>query len=173
MAEFLEAYKKTAIHEGGYANVRGDRGGETYKGIARNIHPKWQGWAYVDKAKPLKHNAIIRSDELDSLVKLFYKRNFWDRIKGDYIRDQRLAEFLYDYYVHSGARAIKKIQKLANVDDDGILGNITLGVINNADPNKLFQALKTERRNFLTALSKQAGQAKFRKGWMNRVDSFS
>ncbi|MBX9449807.1 MAG: hypothetical protein KL787_08850, partial [Taibaiella sp.] len=26
------------------ANVAGDRGGETYKGIARNIHPKWQGW---------------------------------------------------------------------------------------------------------------------------------
>ncbi|MBX9449808.1 MAG: hypothetical protein KL787_08855 [Taibaiella sp.] len=97
---------------------------------------------------------------------------FWDRIKGDYIQDQKLAEFLYDYYVHSGARAIKKVQNLAGVADDGIFGNITLRAINNTDPVRLFQDLKTERRNFLTSLSKQSGQAKFLKGWMHRINTY-
>lgn len=31
------------IHEGGYSNDPIDLGGETYKGIARNAHPNWQG----------------------------------------------------------------------------------------------------------------------------------
>ncbi|RYD50653.1 MAG: hypothetical protein EOP52_13405, partial [Sphingobacteriales bacterium] len=36
MADFLTAYKRTAVAEGGYANDPDDLGGETYKGIARN-----------------------------------------------------------------------------------------------------------------------------------------
>lgn len=172
MAEFLEAYRRTAIHEGGYANVKGDRGGETYKGIARVYHPHWEGWKLVDRAKPLRHNAFIKSDVLDSLVKQFYKRHFWDKIQGDYIRDQRTAEFLYDYMVHSGKRAIVRVQRILGVWDDGILGNITLRALNNADPDDVFNQLKSERRTFLRGLASKPGQSKFLKGWMNRIDSF-
>ena len=41
MAEFSEAFTQTAAHEGGYSNDPLDRGGETYRGIARVHHPDW------------------------------------------------------------------------------------------------------------------------------------
>ena len=34
--------------EGGYANMEGDSGGETYKGISRKWFPKWEGLKIID-----------------------------------------------------------------------------------------------------------------------------
>ena len=45
--------------ESGYANVSGDLGGETYRGITRKNFPKWDGWKIVDENKPLKKGEII------------------------------------------------------------------------------------------------------------------
>lgn len=132
MAEFLEAHKKTAVYEGGYANVSGDRGGETYKGIARNFWPQWAGWAIVDKNKPLKHNQSIKDDQLESLVKQFYKRNFWDKVEGDAIDDQDIAFKLYDLAVTSGIpRSIKHIQSVLGLPETGKIDKKTLDAINN------------------------------------------
>ncbi len=38
---FDELFDGVIKHEGYYANVTGDNGGETYMGVARNLHPKW------------------------------------------------------------------------------------------------------------------------------------
>lgn len=170
MANFKQAYELTAINEGGYANVLGDRGGETYKGIARNMHPNWRGWAIVDKHKPLKHNVYIKSIELDNLVESFYKLNFWDKVKGDLIQDQKVANFLYDYYVHSGNRASKQVQKLVSVNIDGVIGAKSIEAINNT--KSLFTSLYNERKSFLTSLSKQSNQSKFLQGWLNRINKY-
>ncbi|HRB78968.1 MAG TPA: putative peptidoglycan-binding domain-containing protein, partial [Niabella sp.] len=55
---------------------------------------------------------------------------------------------------------------------DGVVGAVTLTTINGRDAKTLFDALKRERTIFLTQLSHQPGQAKFRTGWLNRVNSF-
>lgn len=132
MAEFLAAHKKTAVHEGGYANVAADRGGETYKGIARNFWPNWPGWAIVDRNKPLKHNAKIKDQELESLVNMFYKRNFWDKIAGDAIDDQETAFKLYDFAVTSGQpKSIQQIQKVLGLPETGKITQALIEAINN------------------------------------------
>lgn len=132
MAEFLAAHKKTDTHEGGFANVKGDRGGETYAGVARNMWPKWEGWKIVDKYKPLKHNQKIKDVELESMVKLFYKRNFWDKIGGDAIDDQEVAFKLYDFAVTSGQpRSIKNIQEVLGIPATGVIDSKTIEAINN------------------------------------------
>ncbi len=132
MAEFLEAHKKTAVNEGGYANVKGDRGGETYKGIARNFHPKWEGWKIIDNLKPLRHNAHINNSDLESQVKLFYKRKFWDAIGGDAIEDQEVAFRLYDFGVTSGQpRSIKQIQNVLGLPETGKITKTLIEAINN------------------------------------------
>lgn len=41
MKTFNELFEGVIKHEGYYANVIGDRGGETYMGVARNLHPNW------------------------------------------------------------------------------------------------------------------------------------
>jgi hypothetical protein len=51
MSEFQPALQKVLAHEGGYVNDPDDPGGETYKGIARNMHSKWGGWVYIDLCK--------------------------------------------------------------------------------------------------------------------------
>ena len=50
MANFDSAFDKMIRNEGGFklTNIAGDRGGQTYAGIARNVHPGWPGWRFVD-----------------------------------------------------------------------------------------------------------------------------
>jgi lysozyme family protein len=45
MADFLPAFERMIRDEGGYklVNVAGDRGGQTYAGIARKMNPDWAG----------------------------------------------------------------------------------------------------------------------------------
>ena len=115
MADFNIAYEPTSKNEGGYANVSGDTGGETYAGISRKWFPKWDGWAIVDKNKPLRHNQIIKDDKLKSMVKSFYKKEFWDKVWGDRINNQDVANRTYDFAVNAGVGAsIKNIQKSLN-----------------------------------------------------------
>ena len=54
MAEFDISFQKVLSYEGGYVNDPDDPGGETYKGIARKMNSKWDGWVLVDllKQKP-------------------------------------------------------------------------------------------------------------------------
>jgi lysozyme family protein len=118
MADFLTAYKRTSRYEGGYANDAADRGGETYKGIARKMHPNWQGWVIIDAYKKdhgqLKRGAIINDPRLDDMVIEFYRREFWNKVRGDDVKDQDLANMLYDDAVNTGPKpAIKKLQTAA------------------------------------------------------------
>ena len=51
MADFTQAFQLMIVHEGGYVNDPDDPGGETYKGVARKIFSKWDGWTKVDTLK--------------------------------------------------------------------------------------------------------------------------
>mgnify|MGYP001254997201 CR=1 FL=1 len=131
MADFLKAYKITNNFEGGWNHVHGDRGGETYCGIARNFFPKWKGWAIVDSKKPLSHNAIIKDDTLHSLVMDFYKSEFWDKVKGDSIKSQLKANQIYDMAVNSGiSTAVKIAQKTLGLPESGKMDLQTLNKLN-------------------------------------------
>lgn len=131
MAEFLVAYKKTAGNEGGYANVSNDTGGETYAGISRKWFPNWPGWKIVDKCKPLKHNEKIKNTELESMVRQFYKMEFWNKVGGDFIGDQLTAERLYDFGVNAGqGRSITQIQEALGLPATGKITPALLEAIN-------------------------------------------
>jgi lysozyme family protein len=116
MADFLKAHKKTAFNEGGYANDPKDRGGETWKGIARNFWPNWEGWAIVDSYK--KKNGfpgnLKNAPGLEDMVLKFYRKNFWNPIRGDEIEKQDVADPIYDMAVNSGVpTAIRLAQDAA------------------------------------------------------------
>lgn len=172
MANFLPAYNRTKKYEGGWADVPGDRGGKTYMGIASAAHPGWRGWALLKKYQPLRDNQIVNDLEIHKAVEELYNEKFWKLIKGDGIRDQKLAELLYDYTVHSGTRSIKSLQKIIGMVQDGNIGPKTLDAMNAVNAKGLFNALKAERAAFLTALSQKPGQQKFKAGWLARVNSF-
>jgi lysozyme family protein len=48
---FEDTMKHVEEMEGGWANNPADSGGETFRGIARNFHKSWPGWA-IDRRGP-------------------------------------------------------------------------------------------------------------------------
>ena len=163
MADFLPAYQKTIVAEGGLklTNISGDAGGQTYAGISRHANPQWEGWELVDKG--------ITPPE--RLVQVFYKSFYWDCIMGDKLDNQDTAENLFDFAVNGGVDTAKHLaQHAAKVTPDRIFGSKTIIAINSMD-QELFQLrfdiYKIDRyRDIVTA---KPVNAKFLLGWINRT----
>lgn len=173
MASFETAYNKyIKPNEGGYSNVAGDKGGETYAGIARNYFPTWAGWSYIDSQKA--GGTIPRGKMFPAVqqyVDQFY-RDWWNSKLFGRINSQDIANLLFDYNVNSGALAIKAIQRIVGVSADGAMGPVTIAAINKQDPAKVYNALKAERKALYDRLAQQPDQAQFYNGWMARLKKF-
>lgn len=180
---FREALNKTLSHEGYYANVPGDKGGETYRGIARNFHPDWPGWPIIDKAKAKNGGALpwnhkINSHVLDEQVENLYLEKFWAPIHLDRVADASLRGFIFDFYVNSRRSGIRVVQHTLRerfghaLLIDGIMGMKTVDAVNNCEPQSLFKALKIARGRFYRKIARYGDNQKFLGGWLNRLDSF-
>ncbi len=77
---FDELFDGVIKYEGYYANVTGDKGGETYMGVARKLHPDWEGWKYIDAYKEMhgkiRWNFKIDIPELNQWSKSFTSKPF-------------------------------------------------------------------------------------------------
>ena len=185
MADFEAAYHITMRNEGGYCNTPGDRGGETWKGIARNFHQPWEGWKLVDtiKAKhPASLNAALGADpQLEVLVLSFYKTDFWDCLSLDKIRCQQLANQLFDISVNMGsATAAKFLQQGVNkyvhtpLLVDGNIGPVTVAAVNGLKDKDIYDEinnLRAARYNAIITANKS--QEKFRHSWFSRITPFA
>lgn len=163
MADFLPAYEKVLLAEGGYklTDIANDRGGQTYAGISRKFHPNWTGWAFIDRGETPP----------TALVREFYKAEFWDRVRGDDISDQHTAELLYDFAVNAGvSTTVKLAQIVAGCTPDGKIGPKTLEAWNSIESRMFslsFSIAKITRYRDIVARDKT--QLKFLMGWINRV----
>lgn len=174
MAEFKAAIDKTLKHEGGFSNRKNDYGKLTYMGITERNNPNWEGWKIVRRNRPLEQGAIINDAELMGLVRNQYYKHYWQPIKGDAIESQKVAEFIFDWYVNTGRFAIKLIQRAIGIEDDGVVGNKTIDAINHFDEDALHLLLIRERTEFIDRLvARDNTQKVFYKGWMNRINSFA
>lgn len=140
MADLNKAMYKIVINEGGYVNDPDDAGGETYMGVCRKYYPKLRLWKKIDNLKAKKKtakeiNTILKKDtDVYDEICLIYKENYWDKVKGDKIKSQAIAEELFDDAINCGVvSAIKKLQKALGVTVDGIFGNKTLAVVNHEE----------------------------------------
>lgn len=104
MASYDKYYPKLRLFEGGWVNNPNDSGGETFMGITRKNHPTWVGWKKVDayKAKAGFPGTANRDSELRDLVQKFYKVEYWDPIRADEIKSQKIAEQIVDTGVNMG-----------------------------------------------------------------------
>lgn len=155
MALFETAYKRTAKIEGGYSDRAADRGGETYKGISRRANPGWNGWFLIDarKASPDFPKNLEDYQALQDCIPEFYRAEYWNRINGDLMNSQEIANELYDTAVNMGwitaglflQRSLNILNKkegtYPNVPTDGIIGPKTLFILN--DHKKPAAVLKT------------------------------
>ena len=166
MANFGVFLRKLLRLEGGYTHTKSDKGGCTNQGITINTFRSYYG-AGLD-CNDLKN---IK----ESQVEYIYRDGYWDKCWGDKIADSNLAYLLVDFAVNSGVKkAIKTLQSIIGVEDDGIMGKITLNAINSYyNPKELFDELKEARRQYyLSIVEKNPSQKKFLKGWFNRLDEY-
>jgi hypothetical protein len=166
MADFNAAFDKMIVDEGGYVlhTVPGDTGGMTYAGIARNPNPQWPGWKLID------HGAID-NPLLTGMVRSFYKVEFWDRIRGDELTSQVVAENLFNFGVNTGIKvAVKLAQLIVGATPDGAIGDLTLQKFNNVEPEafrKSYALAKITR--YADICNKNKTQSKFLLGWIQRT----
>ncbi|MFZ4110388.1 MAG: glycoside hydrolase family 108 protein [Polymorphobacter sp.] len=167
MADFARAFERTLMAEGGYqlTNVSGDRGGQTYAGIARNPNPQWPGWAFIDRGE-IPPTQMVRD---------FYRDGWWTPIRGDEIADQRVAESIFDFGVNTSAYgrpavAVKLAQIVAGVTPDGDFGPKTLQAVNAMD-GALFAARYTVAKiaRYRDIVARDRTQIKFLLGWISRA----
>jgi len=163
---FDTAFDRMILNEGGYqlTNVQGDRGGQTYAGIARKFHPGWFGWRYID-------NNDLDNLELSKAVREFYRDEFWDKVSGDAIAKPAIAESIFDFAVNAGvSTAIKLAQIVVGAVPDGRIGPATLAKLNDIDEATfvLKYALAKVAR-YAQICNKDRTQSKFLLGWLNRT----
>ncbi|MCU4166619.1 glycoside hydrolase family 108 protein [Carboxylicivirga caseinilyticus] len=183
MKTFDELFDGMIKHEGYYANVTGDKGGETYMGVARNLHPDWEGWQYIDTYKEtygeISWNFKIDVPQLTQLVKDFYQQTFYKRFKIDEISNGSLQEIIFDWCVNSGVWGARGVQKVLNrffdceLKLDGIIGKNTIKALNSCPPEMLFNAIKSARIHYYNTIAQRGQNQKFLKGWMKRVNSIT
>jgi len=176
-------------HEGGYTDDPIDAGGETYKGISRKYHPHWDGWVIVDtfKLPGWRVSKMAEHEELQRLVRLFYKQTFWNPWLGDFVANisQEVAEEMFDTGVNMGVHRCQKFlqeglnklnraEKLyPNLVEDGKVGSRTLSALKKLpakDHEVLLKMLNVmQGRHYLAYMSKSEDQERFARGWFSRV----
>jgi lysozyme family protein len=173
MADFSTALQKVLQNEGGYVNDPKDPGGETYKGIARNMNKKWDGWAIIDaqKAQPDFPANLDSNSNLAAKIAAFYQANYWAKIGGDKIANDDIGFSIFDFAVNAGTGAsIMLAQKVVSAVQDGVMGDDTLAKINapgQPDFIAAFTVAKISR--YVSIVEKRPSSEKYFFGWVRRA----
>lgn len=158
--KFQHAMDHIRRFEGGYANCKHDRGGETKFGICKRSYPK------VAIAK------LTWSDACD-----IYFNDFWVNNNLHGVHDRDVAVKLLDMCVNMGAhrsaqitqRAMKKLG--CSVSTPGFTPKM-IARLNSLQGHKLVKALRTEAKDFYVRLAKRdKSQQIFLKGWLRRASA--
>jgi lysozyme family protein len=191
MADFYAAIDKILDVEGGYQDHPNDKGNYnaydsfgnyvpyddrpgttlnagTNRGISAALYSRLKGREVT--AEEIK--AITKAEAIT-----IYKKYFWDTIKGDEIKSQRLAELIFDAKVNQYA-AIRYLQAVLNklgnsLAVDGKVGPLTLAAINKANVAQLYNNfLKARADLYRRIVEKNPSQSVFLKGWLKRLSKF-
>ena len=166
MAEHTKLIPKVLKWEGGFTNNANDKGGATNSGVTLSTFRSVYG-----RNKTVKDLKKMTFEQWEYI----FKTRYWDKWQGDSIESQAIADFVVDWYWHSGIYGIKYPQQILGVEADGVVGKKTLNAINNHPfPEELFKALWERRKQqFDNIVKKNPKQKVFYKGWINRIQDYS
>ena len=150
--------------EGGFVNDPDDAGGATNKGVTIATFRKFYGEsATIEQLKRITDEQWLH----------IFKVGYWDKFRADDIKDQSIANMCVDWLYNSGIAAIKRVQKIVGVEDDGVVGSKTITAINARKASPLFYQIRAARIAFVETIAKnKPSQRKFLQGWKNRILSF-
>ncbi len=199
MAKFEQSYALVKKYEGGWCNVSGDAGGETYAGIARNFFPHWAGWKLVDVEKT--HPSFTRGPntfsahlaglfDLQEWVRVWYQSEWWEKLCLGSL-PQTLANEIFEQSVNLGKGGHGKyLQRVCNafnynaatqgrlftdLKEDGAVGPKTLSAIQillrtALDDGAFVHALNgMQVAHYVAIAAKSPTLRKFSRGWLTRT----
>ncbi|HWM41621.1 MAG TPA: putative peptidoglycan-binding domain-containing protein, partial [Burkholderiales bacterium] len=109
-----------------------------------------------------------------------YKPLYWDKVRGDQIALQQLANIVFDFQVNAGGNASELLQRVLNelganppLEVDGDIGGITMKALAKADARAVYGRYKQGRIAYYQNLvARRPPLGKFLNGWLKRVNSF-
>lgn len=164
MADFQKYAPKLLRIEGGFVNNPYDRGGITNCGVTIQTYRD-----YCGQDKTIKDLQNMSHGTWKRIMKDLY----WDKVRGDEIENQSLAEIIADWCVNSGLAGVRKVQEVVGCKPDGIVGPVTLSLINSSEAEQLHERIWKARQQFYINIVKRNPRQKvFMNGWMNRLNLF-
>jgi len=143
-------------HEGGYVNNVHDKGGMTNLGVTKRVYDKW-----IDRESTEQEMRDLTPEDVAPI----YKKNYWDRVKGDLL-PSGLDWACFDWAVNSGSgRPAKAVQRAVGATVDGAIGKQTVGLVMEKDPEFIIDYVYTVRKSFYESLD---DYKHFGRGWSRR-----
>lgn len=178
MADFNKAIIGTFKSEGGFQADPNDNANYvngvligTNRGIsAQGYHAFYKRIPSVDDIKNITQEQ----------AKQIFKGNYWDKIGGDHILNQSVAELMFQFIIGSGASQLSDLKAIANgiseldIDIKETDAPFTLAeclFINALDQEKYHSALKKWRFAWYDlVVARNPKMEKFLQGWKNRLN---
>lgn len=161
--------------EGGEVNDKDDSGGHTNKGITWTTY-KGLSAKLLGKA-PTKANFVkMTREDAYKFIEHYWNKATWNNS----IKSQAVAEAIFTWYWGSGANGIKQWQRMLrdhfgkkSIGVDGGVGRETITFTNSIDEKKLMPVAIRYREQTFRRIANGTKNAKFLKGWLNRLDDFT
>lgn len=159
---FDAALRITLGFEGGVSNDPADRGGLTSSGITQATYDRFRD------RRLLPRQSVVRAT--NSEITEIYRKDYWEPAKCDAL-PRRIAACMFDAAVNHGiGQASTLLQRALWVGDDGVIGPRTIAAALAGEERVTVYSMLTLRREFYRIIVKVDGtQARFLKGWNNRV----
>ena len=156
---FLKCMNVILKNEGGWVWHEADPGGETSMGIARMFYP----------------DLDIKNLNREQAIEIYFD-DYWLPMNLSGIYDHNLVLQIFDFGVNTRSRrygfntALKTVQKIVDVVQDGKIGPITKDAIN-AYVGDIVYLYINERKKYYFDLAKRKPDLQvFLAGWLRRAD---
>lgn len=178
MASFDKAIINTFKAEGGFQKDATDNANYVNSvliGTNRGISA--QGYYGFYKKVPTVND--IKNLTVEQAKQIF-KGNYWDKVCGDFIVNQSVAELMFQFVIGSGSSQISDIKDIANKVGGKsilILNDLPITKLDAAHINTLNQELFHARMKewrfelYNRIIAKNPAKKKFLKGWQNRLNT--
>lgn len=177
MASYQIAQAIVKVNEGGYSADPDDKG--NYNSVADfNARRNVVGTNWGISAPLLSQHLGRPATKADMMALTYstavniYKTVIWDKIRGDDINNQSLANLIYDSSVHPGISKAFEFVAIATGYDSSRTRlpypDLLIKSINEGDQQKIFNSIKQQRIDHYN----KSKTSKYYNGWMNRVNRF-
>jgi lysozyme family protein len=166
----------------GYQNLFNDKGNWTQGSIGKGIQAGtnmsisayWRSGYEGREFTASEMRALTKAQALD-----YFKRGFWDAVRGDEINNQLIANIIADMKSSAGGNAIKELQKAISsistpIQIDGAFGTQTLNAINQLDASrqiKLYNKFRENMINYYTRIG-IGNNAVFKNTWIRILNKY-